>query len=317
MTDGFIDRASAAPVVRVDPAPIVPEYDARHDQLELRAAGRVLAGSVDAEHLETVRAWAHAEGLDAAAVRAVVPELATVTRARLLRGAPAPSAEAVTEVRLGAPVEVVAREGAWRKVRTGSDRYLGWIHEDALAPQGPEATHLVTQLRSHAYAAPRVQGEVLAELAWGDRLRVRSDEGAFAEVALPDGRTAFVPAPVLTPWHDVRPVGPLESWRGFLGAPYLWGGGSAWGLDCSGLVQLLFRMAGVEVPRDGDEQWEAGRTVERPEPGDVVCMRGHVGLYLGDGRMAHASGRAMRVVETPVIDRPEDEERFLGYVRFG
>src|SRR6056297_137712 len=317
MTDGFIDRAFAAPVVRVDHAPIVPEYDARHDQLELRAAGRVLAGSVDAAHLETVRAWAHAEGLDADAVRAVVPELAAATRARLLRGAPVPSAEAVTEVRLGAPVEVVAREGGWRKVRTGPDRYLGWIHEDALAPQGPEATHLVTQLRSHAYAAPRVQGEVLAELAWGDRVRVRSDEGAFAEVALPDGRTAFVPAPALTAWHDVRPGDPLDAWRGFLGAPYLWGGGSAWGLDCSGLVQLLFRMAGVEVPRDGDEQWDAGREVERPEPGDVVCMRGHVGLYLGDGRMAHASGRAMRVVDTPVIDGPKDEERFLGYVRFG
>lgn len=317
MTDRPTDRAFAPPVVRVDAAPIVPGYDARHDQLELRAAGRVLAGSVDAVHLGAVRAWAHAEGLDVDAVTAVVPELATVTRSRRLRAAPTHSAEAVTDVRLGAPVEVVAGEGAWRKVRTGSDRYLGWIDEGALTPQGPEATHLVTQLRSHAYAAPRVQGQVLAELAWGDRLRVRSEEDPFAEVALPDGRTAFVPTPALTAWHDVRPVEPLETWRGFLGAPYLWGGASAWGLDCSGLVQLLFRMAGVDVPRDGDEQWDAGREVERPEPGDVVCMRGHVGLYLGDDRMAHASGRAMRVVETPVIDGPKDEARFLGYVRFG
>ncbi|MDZ7708426.1 MAG: NlpC/P60 family protein [Trueperaceae bacterium] len=315
MTYGPIDRASQ--VVRIDPAPIVPGYDARHDQLELRATGRLLAGSVDAVHVAAVRAWAHAEGLDADAVTAVVPELATVTRSRLLRGAPQPSAEAVTSVRLGEPVEIVAREGAWRKVRTGSDRYLGWIHEGALTLPGPEATHLVTQLRSHAYAAPRVQGEVLAELAWGDRLRVRTEEGTFAEVVLPDGRTAFVPTPALTTWHDVRPIDPLETWRGFLGAPYLWGGGSAWGLDCSGLMQLLFRMAGVEVPRDGDEQWDAGREVENPEPGDVVCMRGHVGLYLGDGRMAHASGRAMRVVDTPVIDGPKDEARFLGYVRFG
>ena len=310
------DAATAAPLAaRSDPGRLVSGYDARHHHLELRRAGRDLAGTVDAWAVDPVRAWAVREGLHAR-LEAVVPRPAVVARAGSLRSGPTGAASAVSEVRLGEPVEVVAEEGPWRKVRTGPDRYLGWIPVDRLATAAPEATHAVTILRSHAYAAPRVQGAVLARLAWGDRLRVRADGEGFHEVLLPDGRTGFVPAPALTPIPEVPVRPPLESWRAFLDTPYLWGGGSAWGIDCSGFVQLLFRMAGRDVPRDADEQHADGREVETPEPGDLVCMQGHVGLYLGDDRMAHASGRAMRVVETPVLTGPEDEARFLGWVRF-
>lgn len=307
--------APARLAARVDPARLVSGYDARHHHLELRRAGRDLAGSVDAWALDAVRAWAAREGLHAR-LEAVVARPAVVARAGRLRSGPTVAASAVCEVRLGEPVEVVAEEGAWRKVRTGPDRYLGWIPGERLAAAAPAATHAVTLLRSHAYAAPRVQGTVLARLAWGDRLRLRAEGDGFCEVLLPDGRTGFVPASALTPLEEVPVRAPLESWRPFLGTPYLWGGGSAWGIDCSGFVQLLFRMAGRDVPRDADEQCAAGRAVQTPEPGDVACLRGHVGLYLGDDRMVHASGRAMRVVETPVLTSPEDEERFLGWVRF-
>jgi cell wall-associated NlpC family hydrolase len=310
--------AAAAPAplaARVDPARLFAGYDARHHHLELRRAGRDLAGVVDAWAIDAVRAWAAREGLHAR-LEAVVARPAVATRAGGLRAGPAASAATVSEVRLGEPVEVVAEEGAWSKVRTGPDRYLGWIPAEHLTAAAPEATHAVTLLRSHAYAAPRVQGTVLARLAWGDRLRLRAEGEAFCEVLLPDGRTGFVPAPALTPLGEVPLASPLETWRPFLETPYVWGGGSAWGIDCSGFVQLLFRMAGSEVPRDADEQHAAGRAVETPEPGDVVCLRGHVGVYLGDDRMVHASGRAMRVVETPVLTSPEDEERFLGWVRF-
>lgn len=315
-TSPSLDAAAAASLAtRVDPALLLSGYDARHHHLELRRAGRDLAGAVDAWAVDAVRAWAVREGLHAR-LEAVVPRPAVVARAGRLRAGPTHAAAAVSEVRLGEAVEVVAEEGAWRKVRTGPDRYLGWTPVERLATSAPEPTHAVTMVRSHVYAAPRVQGEALARLAWGDRLRLRAEGDGFHEVLLPDGRQGFVPAPALTPITDVPARPPLETWRAFLGTPYLWGGGSAWGVDCSGLVQLLFRMAGREVPRDADEQHAAGRAVETPEPGDVVCLQGHVGLYLGDDRMAHASGRAMQVVDTPALTSAEDEARFLGWVRF-
>lgn len=309
-------RAGPGPIAApVDPARAVPGFDPRHLHADLTRVGTLLLGTADAAVLDAIRAWAAGEGLEAA-VEPVAPRPAVTIRAARLRGAPAPSASAVTEVRLGEAVEVVAEDGSWRRVRTGPDRYLGWIRAERLTRHAPTPTHAVVLPRSHAYAAPRVQGEVLARLAWGDRLHVRAEGDAFHEVRLPDGRSAFVPAPALAPSDAVPRVAPLDGWRELLEAPYLWGGGSAWGLDCSGFVQLLFRRAGRELPRDADEQYAVGQAVTAPRPGDLACFRGHIGLALGEDRMAHASGRAMRVVATPTLTGPDDEARFLGYVRY-
>jgi gamma-D-glutamyl-L-lysine dipeptidyl-peptidase len=106
-------------------------------------------------------------------------------------------------------------------------------------------------------------------------------------------------------WLEPRGPDPLANARTFLGAPYLWGGMTERGIDCSGLVHMSFRAAGRLVPRDADQQEAAGVPVAEPEPGDLISYgdgdADHVAFWLGDGRILHAAGRegARRVVEEP------------------
>lgn len=307
-------EAFPVPARPLDPRPFLPTFDHRHHHVDLRVAGDEVVGTLDACLLPPFLAWAEAEGLGSV-VEGTVPAPAVAVRGVRLRGAPTARAERVTELRVGEPVEVVVREGRWLRVRTAADRYLGWARATAVAPGRYEATHRVAALRGHLYTGPRVQCEVVGRVAWGDRLQVRDEMRGWSEVRLPDARTAFLLSELLAPVDEVPNAAPLDTWESLLGTPYLWGGGTAWGIDCSGFVQLLTRMAGGDLPRDADEQFAAGTRVEAPRPGDLVCFRGHVGLYLGDDRMAHASGRAMRVVETEAFATPDDRERFLGFVR--
>lgn len=307
---------SRADPAAVDPRLFVEAFDPRHHLVEARRVRGALLGRVDEAFLDAATDWAEGEGLEPL-LDVALPVAAVAARANRLRARPAPHAAAVTEVRLGEPVEVLDEDGPWRRVRTEADAYLGWIREDELVAPGPAARHRVVATRAHVYAAPRVQSSQLEAVAWGARLRERDRIGSWSEVELPDGRSGFLLSAFLAEAEALAACSPLEAWPDFRDTPYLWGGGSAWGIDCSGFVQLLFRMAGTELPRDADEQLHAGRRVEAPRPGDLALLTGHVGLYLGDGRMAHASGRAMRVVEGPVLAEDRDRERFLGYVRVG
>ena len=118
------------------------------------------------------------------------------------------------------------------------------------------------------------------------------------------------------------PVGstPLELARAYLGAPYLWGGMTEAGIDCSGLVHMAYRRAGRLVPRDAHEQHDAGAPVAEPAPGDLVLYADpgkpadHVAFWLGKGRILHATGReGLGVVEE---EEPDSlRSRRVGAVR--
>jgi cell wall-associated NlpC family hydrolase len=168
------------------------------------------------------------------------------------------------------------------------DGYCGWLPEGCLSNR-QVATHWVCSPGTHVYAAPKVQA-ASEVLPMGARVRVSGWTGKFAEV--PGG---FVPASHLRAigdWLD-DPVAVAE---GLLGTPYLWGGNSRAGIDCSGLVQVAYAACGIGLPGDSDLQENAGHAVEGPlRRGDLIFWRGHVAMIVDEDRLIHANGFTMSV----------------------
>ena len=150
-------------------------------------------------------------------------------------------------------------------------------------------------------AAPADDAEQVTQLVRGEPVRVAGRDGDWIGIvtvydypgwvraeALEDGEGALPPP-------EGRP--PLELAREYLGAPYLWGGMSEAGIDCSGLVHMAYRRAGRIVPRDAWQQLAAGDPVGKPEPGDLLLYgdagrpADHVAFWLGEGRILHATAR--------------------------
>ncbi|GAA5512197.1 dipeptidyl-peptidase 6 [Deinococcus carri] len=238
--------------------------------------------------------------------RFVAPHAARAGNARVsLRARPGADAPQVTEALPGEALEVVAeREGGWAWVRTAHDGYLGWARAEALVPgDGPGGeVRQVTALRAHAFAEPGVKGRLVAELCAGARLERASgaevtEEGRrWVPVHLPEGQEAWVQAVVLSPIAEADAAGYALR---FLETPYVWGGRSAWGLDCSGLTQLAYAALGRSLPRDADQQQASLRPVTEPQRGDLAFFPGHVGVMLDGRRLVHANATHMRVtVET-------------------
>lgn len=150
-------------------------------------------------------------------------------------------------------------------------------------------------------AEPRDDAEQVTQALRGDPLEVGERRGGWARVTTAYGYPGWVREEALC-GDD-----PLALARTFLGTPYEWGGLTAAGLDCSGLVHLAYRLAGVEVPRDSWQQEAAGEAIPAggERPGDLVTYGSgghadHVAFWLGGGRILHATGReALGVVEEP------------------
>ena len=107
---------------------------------------------------------------------------------------------------------------------------------------------------------------------------------------------------------------PIRLTRKFAGIPYLWGGTSDFGFDCSGFTQRLFRFSGTEIPRNSDQQKGASETVKNFDlalPGDLVFFKGHVAFYLGRGRIIHANGKHSRITETDLFDKSPYSQELL------
>jgi cell wall-associated NlpC family hydrolase len=202
-----------------------------------------------------------------------------------------------TELLFGESVSVLDRSHGWAWVKSGVDAYVGYVEETALGSPGPAATHWVISPRTFVYAEPDMKRPAVRALSMGSRITVTGEaETRGTKYLLVDGgaiiarHAAVVGVPVSDDYVAVA--------SRFLESPYLWGGRSGFGLDCSGLVQLSMMMTGKTVLRDTDMQRASiGTEIGRDElrRGDLVFWKGHVAIMTDGETMIHASGFTMDV----------------------
>lgn len=218
-----------------------------------------------------------------------------------LRSAPGARGLAA-ELAFGAEVDVLeVAPGGFAWVQALRDGYVGYVPAGMLGAPGPAPTHRVAAALSHLYGhagTPDLKTAPLHPLPMNARLAGRI-EGAW--LVTEDARA--VPAAHVAPLDAPAPDWVAEA-EGFLGAPYLWGGNSALGIDCSGLMQEALAAAGRPFPRDSDLQ--AGEGAPAPEGdlrrGDLVFWRGHVGVMLDPATLLHANAHHMAVAREPLAE---------------
>jgi cell wall-associated NlpC family hydrolase len=192
---------------------------------------------------------------------------------------------------LGDAVTVIDRDQGHAFVLAAKDGYCGWMAEAAVGP-ADKPTHWVASPATHVYPETRVQSRERMALSFGARLAVVGEAGAWVETTL-----GFVPASHLRRIGDwmADPVAVAET---MLGTPYLWGGNSRAGLDCSGLAQLSLQAVGLACPGDSDLQRALGVAIPDGRPlrrGDLLFWKGHVALVVGPDQIIHANGQTMSV----------------------
>jgi cell wall-associated NlpC family hydrolase len=222
-----------------------------------------------------------------------------------VRAAPAPDAPLLTEALKGERVTVydLNAEG-WAWGQLAADSYVGWLSANALAPVGAPATHKVSALRTFGFPGPSIKLPPLEALPLGARLAIARVEDRLAVTR----SGAYVPLPHLAPLDFIEPDFVAVAER-FLGVPYLWGGKTALGIDCSGLVQVALTAAGHVCPRDSDMQEGAlGAPVADAERelrlrrGDLVFWKGHVAIVRDPGTLIHANAFHMAVALEPFAE---------------
>lgn len=261
-----------------------------------------------------------------------------------LRAQPKHSAELATQATLGTPLKVWKKDGSWYLVQT-PDAYLAWVDAGGIAlldskgfndwQQQPKV--LYTEPYGFAYAAADAGGATISDLVYGDVLVLKNQEQGFFEVAFPDGRTGYIPSgsgELYEEWLATRQPTEqnlVQTSKRLMGLPYLWGGTSFKGVDCSGFTKTTYFINGLVLPRDASQQIHIGELVDTAEgwgqlrPGDLLffgepAAEGkpervvHVGMWLGeDMQFIHASGRVRISSMNPDAANfdAHERERFL------
>jgi len=237
-----------------------------------------------------------------------------------IRARPSHSAELVTQSTLGMPVRVYQKKGSWYRIQT-PDQYLGWVDSGGLELMDKDrfeqwqATEklIYTQTYGHSHIDPDSASQAVSDLVAGNILQLISQTGSHYQVGYPDGRKAFVPKSGAKPYADWKAGLPMSkealvaTSKAMMGVPYLWGGTSTKGVDCSGFTKTIFFMNGTVMPRDASQQIHQGLLVDDSrefdglQAGDLLFFGRkatdstverviHVGMWIGNNEFIHSSG---------------------------
>jgi gamma-D-glutamyl-L-lysine dipeptidyl-peptidase len=229
--------------------------------------------------------------------------------------------DVVSQAVLGNHVVVLETRGEWANVRT-PDQYTGWMRRSELRKvNGAGAATRVVQVESlfanlYQEADVTMHRPVLT-VPFESRLEVvgegKGDDAGWLKVRLPDGRDAWIQSSdVITEPKPLTIEESIALAKRFLGLPYLWGGRSSYGYDCSGFTQMLVRSRGINMPRDADLQaaWEGMEVIDRKalRPGDLLFFGAgpdkitHTAMYIGGGEIVHATTHEHPVVQISQLD---------------
>lgn len=215
-----------------------------------------------------------------------------------VRRAPASDAEQMTQALRGERVTVYDRNGeGWAWGQLGGDGYVGWLPDSALAQPAKPPTHKVIALTTLAFPGPSIKLPPVTLLPMGARVSIARQDDIFAVTA----GGLHLPLQHLGPL-DAREPDFVAVAERFVGSPYLWGGKSAAGIDCSGLVQVSLTAAGTGCPRDSDMQCAGlGRELNTADlkqltRGDLIFWKGHVAIVRDAASIVHANAHHMATV---------------------
>ncbi len=296
----------------------------RLQNTSLTLSGRLL----DEAQLETLSSHFSKWKLDTASIRILrkgdLSRMHVATNLTGLYEKPTFGMPLSSELHFGTELEILEEQGSWVFTRQ-KDGYLGWAYKAYLTESsGMQATHVVLAPSCELRSLPDSSSQIMTRLVSGTGVAVEETRGDWAKVSA--NQTGWMPATLLRALTDLPES--TEEQRNTLindatrmtGVPYLWGGTSGNGIDCSGFARLLYAWLGIEIPRDADMQYAKATPVEPPfEAGDLLFFSEggsgrkitHVGVSLGGWKMMHSSRGRNGVYIDDVQERESLKQIFV------
>jgi cell wall-associated NlpC family hydrolase len=232
-----------------------------------------------------------------------------------MRREPDEASEQVNELRYGENFTLYEERDGWAYGQSGRDGYVGYVHAEGLGQIEGRPTHRVKNLTSLVFPEATVKKSPVDRLTFFSPLIVVEEGERFLKLAS-GGYVHKRHAMKIGEWAEADPVFIAGK---FLGTPYLWGGVSPLGCDCSGLVQIALEATGQPAPRDSDMQMAVlGENVppgEKKQRGDLIFFKGHVGIMTDEATLLHANAFHGRVVSEPLADVVLRGDAVVGHKR--
>lgn len=238
-----------------------------------------------------------------------------------IRSQPDHSAELATQALLGTPLKVLNQTSYWYQVQT-PDNYISWVDKDGIQLMNASEFDawqrgkklIYTEIYGFSYGEPNASAQTVSDLVGGDIVRLEKETGDYYHIAFPDGRESFIPKTAAQPYEkwlaslQISEESLVHTAKKLMGIPYLWGGTSLKGVDCSGFTKTVYFLNGLVLPRDASQQVHTGDAIDTSngydqlQPGDLLFFGKpatdttservvHVGMWIGKGEFIHSSGK--------------------------